>query len=111
MNGRDVVGVGVYATRPFKGAGVAAPVRTFAQLQATAGHCRRLATRPRRWTAPPFDEDFLFVVCLFVEAMGIEPTNLLHAMQALYQLSYAPEASSEGSRAGFRQNRPMATRA
>ena len=25
-----------------------------------------------------------------VEAMGIEPTNLLHAMQALYQLSYAP---------------------
>ncbi len=22
--------------------------------------------------------------------MGIEPTNLLHAMQALYQLSYAP---------------------
>jgi hypothetical protein len=28
-----------------------------------------------------------------VEAMGIEPTNLLHAMQALYQLSYAPEAA------------------
>jgi hypothetical protein len=27
---------------------------------------------------------------LSVEAMGIEPTNLLHAMQALYQLSYAP---------------------
>ncbi len=26
-----------------------------------------------------------------VEAMGIEPTNLLHAMQALYQLSYAPK--------------------
>jgi hypothetical protein len=26
----------------------------------------------------------------WVEAMGIEPTNLLHAMQALYQLSYAP---------------------
>ncbi len=25
-----------------------------------------------------------------VEAMGIEPTDLLHAMQALYQLSYAP---------------------
>ena len=23
--------------------------------------------------------------------MGIEPTNLLHAMQALYQLSYAPQ--------------------
>jgi hypothetical protein len=22
--------------------------------------------------------------------MGLEPTNLLHAMQALYQLSYAP---------------------
>jgi hypothetical protein len=28
-----------------------------------------------------------------VEAMGIEPTNLLHAMQALYQLSYAPRWS------------------
>ena len=25
--------------------------------------------------------------------MGIEPTNLLHAMQALYQLSYAPRWS------------------
>ncbi len=25
-----------------------------------------------------------------VEAMGLEPTDLLHAMQALYQLSYAP---------------------
>ena len=33
--------------------------------------------------------------------MGIEPTNLLHAMQALYQLSYAPVARtriSEGVR-------------
>jgi hypothetical protein len=28
-----------------------------------------------------------------VEAMGIEPTNLLHAMQALYQLSYAPRGT------------------
>jgi hypothetical protein len=28
-----------------------------------------------------------------VEAMGIEPTDLLHAMQALYQLSYAPEVN------------------
>ena len=26
----------------------------------------------------------------FVEAMGLEPTNLLNASQALYQLSYAP---------------------
>ena len=25
-----------------------------------------------------------------VEAMGLEPTNLLRATQALYQLSYAP---------------------
>ena len=32
--------------------------------------------------------------------MGIEPTNLLHAMQALYQLSYAPAAPFERSRAG-----------
>ena len=28
----------------------------------------------------------------FVEAMGLEPTNLLTASQALYQLSYAPSA-------------------
>jgi hypothetical protein len=27
---------------------------------------------------------------LWVEAMGLEPTNLLTASQALYQLSYAP---------------------
>jgi hypothetical protein len=27
---------------------------------------------------------------LVVEAMGLEPTNLLTASQALYQLSYAP---------------------
>ena len=26
--------------------------------------------------------------------MGLEPTDLLHAMQALYQLSYAPEVGS-----------------
>ena len=32
----------------------------------------------------------------FVEAMGLEPTNLLTASQALYQLSYAP--SGEGRR-------------
>src|SRR5215211_1716382 len=29
----------------------------------------------------------------WVEAMGIEPTDLLHAMQALYQLSYAPKGA------------------
>ncbi len=29
---------------------------------------------------------------LRVEAMGLEPTNLLTASQALYQLSYAPES-------------------
>ena len=29
--------------------------------------------------------------CDHVEAMGLEPTNLLTASQALYQLSYAPE--------------------
>ncbi len=28
-----------------------------------------------------------------VEAMGLEPTNLLTASQALYQLSYAPVAA------------------
>ena len=37
--------------------------------------------RQRAGAQPPSNE---------VEAMGIEPTNLLHAMQALYQLSYAP---------------------
>jgi hypothetical protein len=34
--------------------------------------------------------------CSLVEAMGLEPTNLLTASQALYQLSYAP--SGEGER-------------
>jgi hypothetical protein len=38
----------------------------------------------------PADPEFL------VEAMGLEPTNLLTASQALYQLSYAP--SGEGKR-------------
>ena len=33
-----------------------------------------------------------------MEAMGIEPTNLLHAMQALYQLSYAPVARTSISK-------------
>ena len=33
----------------------------------------------------PFTRDFA------VEAMGLEPTNLLTASQALYQLSYAPK--------------------
>jgi len=28
--------------------------------------------------------------CLVVEVMGLEPTNLLTASQALYQLSYTP---------------------
>jgi hypothetical protein len=32
-----------------------------------------------------------------VEAMGLEPTNLLTASQALYQLSYAPERSRQVS--------------
>ena len=31
-----------------------------------------------------------------VEAMGLEPTNLLTASQALYQLSYAPVAAQRG---------------
>jgi hypothetical protein len=33
-----------------------------------------------------------FSEVLLVEAMGLEPTNLLTASQALYQLSYAPSA-------------------
>ena len=51
--------------------GVPDPFRTLRQPL-------RTARRPRR----------------LVEAMGIEPTNLLHAMQALYQLSYAPRRRS-----------------
>jgi hypothetical protein len=31
-----------------------------------------------------------------VEAMGLEPTNLLTASQALYQLSYAPRGEEAG---------------
>ena len=30
-----------------------------------------------------------------VEAMGLEPTNLLTASQALYQLSYAPSGGGQ----------------
>jgi hypothetical protein len=33
-----------------------------------------------------------------VEAKGLEPSDLLHAMQALYQLSYAPVGKSHGTR-------------
>lgn len=43
---------------------------------------------------PPFDVLFRASELEYgdlVEAMGLEPTDLLHAMQALYQLSYAPE--------------------
>ncbi len=46
---------------------------------------------------------------LVVEAKGLEPSNLLTASQALYQLSYAPEDASTlsdladaGLPAGFR---------
>ena len=35
-----------------------------------------------------------------VEAMGLEPTNLLTASQALYQLSYAPSGSRQASSTG-----------
>ena len=31
--------------------------------------------------------------------MGLEPTDLLHAMQALYQLSYAPVVDARYQRA------------
>ena len=41
-------------------------------------------------TLDPTSKVALFLLVRRVEAMGIEPTNLLHAMQALYQLSYAP---------------------
>jgi hypothetical protein len=41
-----------------------------------------------------------------VEAMGLEPTNLLTASQALYQLSYAPVAKLPRSRVVFRLPQP-----
>ncbi len=34
-----------------------------------------------------------------VEAMGLEPTNLLTASQALYQLSYAPGVNRQATTA------------
>jgi hypothetical protein len=60
--------------RPWKVADVASIV---ADIQ-----CRR----PERGR-PKILYDLRFCV---VEAMGLEPTNLLTASQALYQLSYAP---------------------
>jgi hypothetical protein len=41
-----------------------------------------------------------------VEAMGLEPTNLLTASQALYQLSYAPVAKLPRSRMVIRLPHP-----
>jgi hypothetical protein len=35
---------------------------------------------------------------ILVEAMGLEPTNLLTASQALYQLSYAPSGGGHASK-------------
>jgi hypothetical protein len=43
-----------------------------------------------------FDAATHRVLQFLVEAMGLEPTNLLTASQALYQLSYAP--SGDGRR-------------
>ena len=42
----------------------------------------------------------------WVEAMGLEPTNLLTASQALYQLSYAPGVRGHVI---SRSNRPFST--
>lgn len=39
----------------------------------------------------------LFDLVVPVEAMGLEPTNLLTASQALYQLSYAPSGGGQAS--------------
>jgi len=44
-----------------------------------------------------------------VEAMGLEPTNLLTASQALYQLSYAPEARHQVSRPAWTSDRRSMT--
>ena len=40
---------------------------------------------------PGWRQKTAFYLGFRVEAMGLEPTNLLTASQALYQLSYAPE--------------------
>jgi hypothetical protein len=39
--------------------------------------------------------------------MGLEPTNLLTASQALYQLSYAPEASHHVSKSSSGPRSPI----
>jgi hypothetical protein len=44
----------------------------------------------------------------FVEAMGLEPTNLLTASQALYQLSYAPAAMFSRFRGPAEHDHPTA---
>ena len=43
------------------------------------------------WPSKVAPEEENVVLRTTVEAMGLEPTNLLTASQALYQLSYAPE--------------------
>jgi hypothetical protein len=43
-----------------------------------------------------------------VEAMGLEPTNLLTASQALYQLSYAPVAKASQVTVGTSATAPWA---
>jgi hypothetical protein len=44
-----------------------------------------------------------------VEAKGLEPSNLLTASQALYQLSYAPRRMSHSSRTTVRAEIVKAT--
>ena len=66
---------------------------------------RPSAAREERWDFPDNENLGQHPTCLrcldtspsrcLVEAMGLEPTNLLTASQALYQLSYAPSGGSE----------------
>ena len=54
---------------------------------------RRLTLDPNGTTYPKPDSGCLHVRDTQVEAKGLEPSNLLTASQALYQLSYAPGTS------------------
>ena len=71
-------------------------------------HCSRMCPEyqssgvsvDKRLTSRPRDSGARIQKCTFirkdrVEAMGLEPTNLLTASQALYQLSYAPSGGGQ----------------
>ena len=90
-------------SRSHGGDGGAALARPEGQIVSGSGRSGRLAemnavkrllhssARTPGVTVPRLD----LLIKNFVEAMGLEPTNLLTASQALYQLSYAPSGGGE----------------